>query len=181
MCSYCRDVKCGGIIIDYYRKNVLCVLNRLSNLNGENKWGFPKGHRNKDESLWKCAQREIYEETNLLIEKKKFNRPVKIHNNIYYIIILDSHDLNIKANDKKEICKVEWKSQMDLKACKYNRDLKLFMTILNNNPLSILIQVVPVYNTIKNRYNKTNKNYNKIETLFKTKNQIDFSQFIKVS
>ena len=66
-----NDVKCGGIIIDKQRKCILCVLNKLSFLKGEHKWGFPKGHTIKNEEYWKCAQREIHEETSLYLEKKE--------------------------------------------------------------------------------------------------------------
>ena len=65
-----NDIKCGGIIIDIYRQRILCVLNRMSHWKGEDKWGFPKGHRHNGEALWKCAQREIKEETNIFLKKK---------------------------------------------------------------------------------------------------------------
>ena len=136
-----NDVKCGGIIIDKQRKCILCVLNKLSFLKGEHKWGFPKGHTIKNEEYWKCAQREIHEETSLYLEKKKFHKYVKIYNNIYYIITLNTDYTNLISYDNNEICKVEWKTIKELKEINYNRDLRCFIKFINNKPLSILTKL----------------------------------------
>ena len=57
--------RCGGIIFNNKMDSVLIVLNKNSYFNGDNKWGFPKGHRNPNEKIINCAQREIKEETGL--------------------------------------------------------------------------------------------------------------------
>ena len=54
--------RCGGIIFNHTNDKVLLVLNRDSHQKGEDKWGFPKGHRKHKEPIIKCAQREIREE-----------------------------------------------------------------------------------------------------------------------
>ena len=68
MSSVDSIVKYGGIIINYDYTKILCVLNRLSYLKGENKWGFPKGHLDINEKSNYCAKREIYEETSLNLD-----------------------------------------------------------------------------------------------------------------
>ena len=125
-----KEIKCGGILIDKTRKRVLVVLNKMSYQKGENKWGFPKGHRKGGEESWKCAQREIMEETSLFLERRKFYRWVKIYNNIYYIIPLTNEFPKLITHDTKEICKVEWKTLAELGETNFNRDLKCFINFI---------------------------------------------------
>lgn len=172
MCSNNDAVKCGGIIIDSYRQNILCVLNRMSYLKGENKWGFPKGHRNKDEISWKCAQREIMEETSLFLEKRRFNRPLKIYNNIYYIIPLTEKYSELLSKDTNEIYKVEWKTLEELRQSNHNRDLKMFVDFIHNRPLSLLLQIYPTFkNNYKHTYQNKTPNKQEIKTLSKYNKQ----------
>ncbi len=164
------EIKCGGIIIDKQRKHILCVLNRMSFLKGEHKWGFPKGHIKPSEADWKCAQREIQEETSLYLEKKKFIRSVMIYHNIYYIISLNTEYDNLISRDSKEICQVEWKTLDQLRQHNHNRDLRLFLNFMGKRPLSILNQLNPVskYNLTETYY-KSNVKSKKNNSLFPTK------------
>lgn len=149
-----KEVKCGGILIDKTRSKILVVLNRLSHLKGENKWGLPKGHRKIREESWKCAQREIMEETSLFLEKSKFNRSVKIFNNIYYIIPLTNEFPKLITHDTKEICEVEWKTLVELRESNFNRDLKCFVNFIQTKPLSVLMNLLP-----PKKYNLNKKIY----------------------
>ena len=161
--TFAENIKCGGIIIDSSKQRVLCVLNRLSHLKGENKWGFPKGHMDNNETYYKCAQREIKEETGLYFKKYKFSKYVKIYNNIYYIIQLKSNFDKININDKKEISKVEWKTIKELNSGNYNRDIYIFLKFIKNYPLTLFDNLKPKY-----EYN-INKNFKKIYNNLPTK------------
>lgn len=119
--------RCGGIIYNSSNDKVLIVLNRESYEKGENKWGFPKGHRNYNERIVDCAQREIKEETGLTIPKCLFKRKVCLNNTLYYIINLKQDYKEFDIIDKKEIVKVEWSSPHELMGLCYNRDIRQFL------------------------------------------------------
>lgn len=53
-----KAVSAGGVILNDHQQIVLVQSN-------VGKWGFPKGHVKKDESILEAAYREIYEETGL--------------------------------------------------------------------------------------------------------------------
>ena len=58
-----KDQRSGGIILSNDLKKIILVLNRESVLNGDPKWGLPKGHCEYGEDIENCALREIKEET----------------------------------------------------------------------------------------------------------------------
>ena len=55
---------CGYVVYKLKNNKILYLV--LQSLNGE--WGFPKGHVEKDESEIETANRELFEETNLIVE-----------------------------------------------------------------------------------------------------------------
>ena len=83
-------IKAGGIIFNSSLSKVAMILNKDSYIKGECKWGLPKGHLKKGESIYNGAKREIKEETGLTINLKKKNRCIKINDCYYYIIIQSS-------------------------------------------------------------------------------------------
>ena len=120
--------RCGGIIYNKDNDKVLVVLNRKSYEKGENKWGFPKGHRNKGEKIIDCAKREIKEETGLVIPKSLLKQRQWINDyTLYFIINLTQEYDDFNIIDKNEIVKVEWMSISDLKNKCYNKDIRMFI------------------------------------------------------
>jgi 8-oxo-dGTP pyrophosphatase MutT (NUDIX family) len=128
-------LRCGGIIFNKNLDSVLVVLNKYSHLKGENKWGFPKGHRKPGEKIFNCAKREICEETGLELPNHLFRKRINIFNTIYYIIFLQEDFQEFKIPDTNEIAKVEWVKLNTLKNNNYNRDIRLFLekNISNKN------------------------------------------------
>ena len=120
-------LRCGGIIFNSDLDSVLIVLNKYSHLKGENKWGFPKGHRNPGEKIFHCAKREIREETGLDLPNYMFRKRINIFNTIYYIIFLQQDFQEFKISDTNEIAKVEWVKLNTLKKNNYNRDIRRFL------------------------------------------------------
>ena len=112
--------RCGGIIYNCNNDKVLVVLNRESFEKGENKWGFPKGHRNYREKIIDCAQREIKEETGLVIPKCLLKDRQCINNTLYFRLNLRQNYDSFDIIDKNEIAKVEWMSIDELKKQCYN-------------------------------------------------------------
>ena len=127
-----KVVKCGGIIIDHKSLNILCILNRSSHKKGENKWGLPKGHLNKNESYIKCAQREVLEETGIYFKINKFNynKSIKLNNCIYFIINHSDKSNDYKSLDNNEVFLVKWISYKELCSLNKNRDLNKITEIL---------------------------------------------------
>ena len=120
--------RCGGIIFNKTCDKVLLVLNKESHRKGEDKWGFPKGHRKKNERIIDCAKREIYEETGLSIPKEIFKKRIFIHNSLYFIIFLKQRYDSFNFKDKKEIEKAEWKNLKQIELLNINRDVRRFMS-----------------------------------------------------
>lgn len=58
------EKSCGYVVYKLENNKILYLV--LQSLNGE--WGFPKGHVEKDESEIETANRELFEETNLIVE-----------------------------------------------------------------------------------------------------------------
>ena len=99
--------KCGVIIYNKSTKKYCLVFGRKSN-----KWGFPKGHQEMNETDEMTAARELYEETGYELDSKiEFNKKFYVKNNIYFEICLEN-DIQIIKNssipDSVEIEKVNW-------------------------------------------------------------------------
>lgn len=104
--NYFRSAsRAGGIIFNSDLTQILLVLNKLSFLKGEFKYGLPKGHiESCDNFDFKTsAQREILEETGIFFPITEFKNCIKICDTIYYILQIDSNDNVFIPQDKKEI------------------------------------------------------------------------------
>lgn len=106
----------AGIICQNGTGQVLCVKGRESG-----KWGFPKGHREKGETLLSCAVREFSEEVGSkeqslikkLISVKKIFRE-KSTSTLYYRVDVD-FPITIETKDTHEIEDVKWFSYEELR------------------------------------------------------------------
>ncbi|MDR0915216.1 MAG: NUDIX domain-containing protein [Endomicrobium sp.] len=139
------NISCGAVICNSSNKKKLKFLLVKSRRN--NKWGFPKGHKQLGETDLVTATREVYEETGL--KKIKFYKYFKqqekyiiIDNednimkkcNIYFIALTLVQ--NVKPIDKCEVLKLKWftvveankilyfKSQKDILQKAYNFIIK---------------------------------------------------------
>lgn len=57
-------------------KNGKLLLGKRKNIFGDKTWGLPGGHLEINESIEKCASRELYEETGLICNNFKINNIV---------------------------------------------------------------------------------------------------------
>ena len=116
--------KAGCIVFDTEFKNVIIVKNRMSFGKGENKHGLPKGQIKLNEEPQKAAQRELYEETGLMINLSENNDTIQIFDILYFVILLDKKEFKeFKPVDNVEILSSEWMDVDNLKYLTLNRSL----------------------------------------------------------
>lgn len=97
-------VKAGGMIV--YKNKILIIQSNFK------KWGFPKGHRNKGESVLECAIREIREETSLVVNLTESDRLLGVYENtvMYYKKLNYKPRINIKQiiQEQKDCTGISW-------------------------------------------------------------------------
>jgi 8-oxo-dGTP pyrophosphatase MutT (NUDIX family) len=120
----------SGVIL--FRNNfteVLLVTNNYGNID-TNKWGFPKGHLEKNETYIIGGHREFYEETGLYINPDNFNyKFIKINNSRYYPYYINNPLINLQPIDKNEICDVKFLKINNLSEKNLNKES--FLTLKN--------------------------------------------------
>lgn len=115
--------RAGAIIFDKTYKHVVVVLNRLSYSSHENKWGLPKGHRRRGETVFECARREVSEEVGISMYIDKQTPSVILADTIYFVIIMDG-STHFVTRDPEEIADIRWMSRSDLEHKCVNRALR---------------------------------------------------------
>lgn len=119
-------VKAGGMII--YKNKILIVQSN------SNKWGFPKGTRNRGESVLECAIREIKEETSVVVTLTENDRLLYSFNNtvIYYKKLNCKPEINIShiIREQKDCTGIAWIRLSCLKKQSNRKDSILFTFLL---------------------------------------------------
>lgn len=95
---------CGFIIINTDGK--MLIAHPTNDFSGAGIWTFPKGHIEYGENQIECALREVYEETNLDLNKIKGNKSFlckteNVNRTVVYFLFKSQEDLtklNIKCN-----------------------------------------------------------------------------------
>jgi bis(5'-nucleosidyl)-tetraphosphatase len=107
---------CAGIIPLRLNKDRSWEILLALHVNGEY-WAFPKGHIDEDETPYKTAERELFEETNLRVDRLYEHAPLKedyqferqgvhIHKFIVYYPALVTGEVELK--DSHEIQELKW-------------------------------------------------------------------------
>ena len=91
------------------------------------KWSFPKGHPNENESARECAIREAKEETGLDFNIDN-SIPIRLATGIYYKVRVQD-DVNPIPIDNREIMDCRWMSMEELHKSRRNIDLSVFLRI----------------------------------------------------
>ncbi len=133
-----REYAAGGII----EKNGKVLLVKVTNLQGEVVWTFPKGHLEKNETPLKAALREVEEETGwrcrnagpLALVRYRFNRngrPVAKKVRWYRMEPVE----RTGKPDAVEIMKTKWVAKKTAaKALSYASDLRLLLKYRGDKP-----------------------------------------------
>ena len=66
------EIVCATFLFDGERKVLLQLRDKKKNIKNPNYWVPPGGHKKKNESHFKCAKREFYEETNFKLKNLSF-------------------------------------------------------------------------------------------------------------
>lgn len=113
-----KHLRSAGIILRNQQGNYLLVLGRT-----HNKWSFPKGHIEENESWHDCAQRETLEETGLTVTIPDNAKHWFANKSIYFFIGPESIQGKpvLRPRDKHEIVRATWFSKDEL--LKLTRDL----------------------------------------------------------
>ncbi len=116
----------AGVILECYG-NYLVVQGKLSD-----KWSFPKGHRELDETAFETAMRELNEETGIVLKNpENFDKLITYYNSDYVYFYYTLNDIIIPPiiNDKDEVKDVKWIHIDELKHYKYDKNctLKLYL------------------------------------------------------
>jgi 8-oxo-dGTP pyrophosphatase MutT (NUDIX family) len=125
-----RSGKIYGIIIRAKSTGKYCfVLGKKAN-----KWSFPKGHLEKDETAFECMKRELYEETGIVYnehfkETESELKQNKISKARYYIIECDNEIAQSTPHDTGEIECCAWMSKEEIITQNVNVDIKKFFGI----------------------------------------------------
>lgn len=107
------------------------------------KWSFPKGHLKPNEGCFRCALRELYEETGIHIEYDSLNpcslatKRFKVGE--YFILDLEEKVLP-RPRDNREIAEAKWLGQDEIQtlihADEANVDVRSFGSYLTAHPES---------------------------------------------
>jgi 8-oxo-dGTP pyrophosphatase MutT (NUDIX family) len=147
-----KNIRCGGILLNPELNQVLLILNKYTLLNGNPKWGLPKGHINDTETYAECARREIEEETGIYLPIYEKQPKIKIDNTYYFPMIINKNkNLNPKPNDTNEIAEAKWFLIKDIKSINTNRELGKLPGFINR-----ITKLAKYSNFFKN----DNKHYN---------------------
>lgn len=126
-------IRCGAIIFNHNFHKVLLVKNKQCQ-----KWGFPKGGVNMNETFYDCAIREVKEECGIdLKEKGKILNTVKIDDYFYLVAILEEK-VKLKTEDENEICDVKFIPVNKIPKLYSNSNLKYFYQLYGQNTKRIL-------------------------------------------
>ena len=128
----------GIVLINKNSEKVLVVLQSASK-----KWGLPKGQtENTDfECHYKTAERELFEETSILLtlNKHKLLFNYKVNDKIYYVVKIFNNIPFPKPQDNEEISDVKWIEidQLDnfIKNNECNRSLRILNDKINNKSI----------------------------------------------
>ena len=123
---YTYPPKAGVLIFDKSQRKVLAVKNCYNPNNP--KWGLPKGHMEEDEDFIRCAKRELYEETGLVIDIKDDDPYIKINNSIYYVYFVLNIVDNITPIDTNEINESRFVEINELLSFNSNREMYIALT-----------------------------------------------------
>ena len=121
--------KAGVILTNHDTTRLLVVINKncMENL----KYGLPKGHREKNESIEQCACRELKEETGMILRVSPKDPRVIVSETVYYLIKVKTMPVPMPQDDT-EIGDARWVPWESIMETDCNRGLRLIRDKIKN-------------------------------------------------
>jgi len=118
-CYQPRSRKVYGSIVISGDNKILLVKGRLSQ-----KWSFPKGHMEGNETSLQCATRELQEETGLSITSKPIS--YKKYSAAGYFIYSVDNETRLFPKDTREVEEADWFTYEEVSKLNKNVDVSMF-------------------------------------------------------
>ena len=113
--------KVFGVIVSTSDNRILLIRGRK-----KNKWSFPKGHLKSNETSYRCAMRECYEETGISFEHIDYNSYRRLSSGAYFVYDNATESIpSIQDND--EVCEVRWVPVEEIASLRKNIDVSEFI------------------------------------------------------
>lgn len=133
--SYKREIVYGTICISPSNR-ILLVKGRT-----HRKWSFPKGHLERSEGSFRCALRELFEETGICVDYDAINPcdlPYKKFKTGNYYVLDLAEEIEPQPRDRSEIAEARWMNVIEIqdlvRSDQTNVDVRLFARILEQSP-----------------------------------------------
>lgn len=143
-------MKVYGSILINNSGEVLLVRGRLSH-----KWSFPKGHCKPRETDLECAQRELHEETGLVMSQE-YTSYHKLKGGGYFVFAVTGRPLE-RYRDHREIEEVAWFPLSQIGNMDTNVDVSIFNTLMKNITVGKTVEEYMDSPEIKARENSITK------------------------
>jgi 8-oxo-dGTP pyrophosphatase MutT (NUDIX family) len=130
-------LKAGVIMVSPDNTKLLIVINRGTMEPDNLKFGLPKGHIEKHESVLYCAMRELKEETGIRTSIFKTDKKIVVSETTYYLIKASRY-LKPVPQDNTEIGESKWVTWDELMKTDCNRGLRLIRDKLKKKPSSLM-------------------------------------------
>ena len=119
--------KAGIMLFNTDFTRILIVKNNYHPYPQCQKWGYPKGHVENNETTYECAKRELYEETGLVINISD-HKTVNVNNSKYYVFTTDEAELkNINPVDTNEINAAQFQDISTIQSLNLNREASVLI------------------------------------------------------
>jgi 8-oxo-dGTP pyrophosphatase MutT (NUDIX family) len=121
-CYKPNNQKVYGSICISPLSTILLVRGRKSN-----KWSFPKGHKDGNETYLECVNRETYEEAGIDLLNYVPSAFQRLSVGEYYFYELP-YEVETEIQDTREIMEARWMSLNEMKSEKCNVDVNAFLS-----------------------------------------------------
>ena len=116
------SLKSGIALIDTEKEKICLVqihcydddVHTIEDVSSKSKWGIPKGNVEPYEDVFQCAERELKEETGIVLSITADYPFIKINNTYYFLVHANSELVTPRVQNRSEILDCAWVSYRDI-------------------------------------------------------------------